>query len=421
MQSILISNPVWGKKNCKIFCNYSLKSLLFKNNIPLLLKEKFKITLHILTKKEDLEIFRKNIFFKKIPKSVIIKFFFFSEKFLFFGKYSKVTRLQNISIKESSNHDYLIFNYADFVWSDGALFNTVRKIIDNKVDFLSFFCLPVNHKELKQFVKSKNSINPRQLSAFCVNNLHRETKLRFWSDKTFTVTPTFIIFEGGIDSLLVSAYHQTILIADTRNENKTLMEGIKGVTLDEYFSSVLDKEKYLVVNNSDQIMVSAICDWSHNSAIPRNYTRDKSIKNCFRRLNQSNRDLSEKIITISGDHKNDKVIKGKLLNAKKTITEINNKYPFNKILHFLLTNKYSAQIFQFLFIYIFPIFRRVLHFFLTVLYELFMVYGRSIDWLIYCFNYVILQKNKNKRFKSPNFKRIINSYKISLIRVLTLK
>ena len=77
MQSILISNPVWGKKNCKIFCNYSLKSLLFKNNIPLLLKEKFKITLHILTKKEDLEIFRKNIFFKKIPKSVIIKFFFF--------------------------------------------------------------------------------------------------------------------------------------------------------------------------------------------------------------------------------------------------------------------------------------------------------------------------------------------------------
>ena len=77
MYSIIISNPVWGKTNCDTFCNYSLKSLLFPRNIPILVRNKYKITLFILTRKEDLNFFKRNYFFKKIPKSVKIKFFFF--------------------------------------------------------------------------------------------------------------------------------------------------------------------------------------------------------------------------------------------------------------------------------------------------------------------------------------------------------
>ena len=42
MKSVLISNPVWGEKYCDDFCNYSLKSLLFKGNI-IKLKKKYKI------------------------------------------------------------------------------------------------------------------------------------------------------------------------------------------------------------------------------------------------------------------------------------------------------------------------------------------------------------------------------------------
>ncbi len=421
MHSIIISNPVWGKTNCDIFCNYSLKSLLFKKNIPLLLKKKFKITLHILTKKEDLEFFRKNSFFKKIPKSVNINFFFFNDKFITFGKYSKVTKLQNISIKESVYHDYLIFNYADFIWSDGSLSNAVKSIINKKVDFLSFFCLPVDHRALKKFVKSKNNISPKQLSAFSINNLHREAKLRFWNHETFTLTPTFIIFQPKLDTLLISAYHQTILIAHTKGNNNELVNGIKGVTLDEYFSSILDKQKYYVIKTSNEIMVSAICDWKHNSAIPKKSSREQSMISCFKRLNDSNRRLSEKIITISTNYKNHEFDKKEFLKVKKIIKKINQEYPFNRLLHLFLTNKYTAQISQIIYIYIYAILRRIFHFFFTILKEIFIVYGRSINWMIYFFDFMISDKYKNKKLKIPRLKSILNSYRISLLRLLTLK
>lgn len=421
MHSIIISNPVWGKTNCDIFCNYSLKSLLFKRNIPSLLKKNFKITLHILTRKQDLEFFRKNFFFQKIPKSVNINFFFFTDKFFSFGKYSKVTKLQNISIKESVNHDYLIFNYADFIWSDGSLSNVVKNIIKKKVDFLSFFCLPVDHKALKKFVKSNNNINPKQLSAFSIMNLHREAKLRFWNHETFTLTPTFIIFQPKLDTLLISAYHQTILIAYTKGKNNELVNGIKGVTLDEYFSSILDKQKYHVVKNSNEIMVSAICDWKHNSAIPKKLPREQSMKSCFKRLNDSNRKLSENIIKISTNYKNNDFDKKEIMKVKKIIKKINQEYPFNKLLHLFLTNKYTAQISQIIYIYIYAILRRIFHFFFTILKEIFMIYGKSINWVIYFFDFVVSDKYKKKKLKIPKFKSILNSYRISILRLLTLK
>lgn len=418
MYSIIISNPVWGKTNCDTFCNYSLKSLLFPGNIPVLVRNKYKITLFILTRREDLDFFKRNYFFKKIPKSVKIKFFFFTENFFLFGKYSKVTKLQNESIKESKRHDYLIFNYADFVWSNGSLLNSVKKIIEKRVKFLNFFCLPVEHIKLKKFVKSNNNISQKNLSKFSINNLHREAKLRFWNHKTFTITPTFIIFQTKSNSLLISAYHQTTLIACSKN-NPDLMNGIKGVTLDEYFSSIMDKQKYEVVKTSDEIMVSAICDWKHNSAIPKNSSRQKSLRSCFKRLNNSNRELSETIITISSNNESNKKVKNEINEVKEIIKKINKDYPFNIILHLFLTNKYTAQISQIIYIYIYAIVRRIFHLIFTILKEIFIVYGKSINWIIYFIEFLI--SDEKKELEIPDIKSILKSYKNYFFQVFSSK
>ena len=411
MKSILISNPVWGKLNCNNFCNYSLKSLLYKGNIPLLIY-KYNVTLHILTKKDDLEYFEKNEYFKNIPKSVKIKFFFFTDNFFFSGKYSKVTKLQNISIKESKSFDYLIFNYADFVWANNSLKNLMKEITKSKVNFLSFFCLPVDHNKLKRFVRSKSSISQKQLSKFSAENLHREAKLRFWDDETFTLTPTFIIFSLKSNGLLVSAYHQTILVAAVKEDNQRLLKGIKGITLDEYFSSILDKENYQTIQSSKDVMVSAICDWKHSSAIPLRWTREKSLKSCFKRLNKSNRELSEKIIFFESKpiQKND--LRKKLNESSSVIKSTNNKYGFNVILHYFLTHPVLGPYVQILyklfemFFFLRFIWYKIFYILKTVIFELISIYANVINLVIY---YIFFQNSK-KKFKKPNFRKIFKSY-----------
>ena len=332
MSSILISNPVWGRKNCEIFCNYSLRSLLYGGNIPLL-KKNYDITLHILTKKEDLIFFEKNIFFKSIPNNVKVDFFFFKKIFTL-SKYSKVSKLQNISIKKSTNYDFIVFNYADFIWSDFSLSNSINKLIKKKLHFLSFFCLPVEHKQLKSFVEKNKKINQLELSNFSTNNLHREAKLRIWDDKKFTTTPTFIIFKIQSEGLLISAYHQTVLAASVE-DNRILREGIKGVSLDEYFSSVIKDSKFETVCDSQDIMVSAICDWEHDSSINDKKLINPFIKKCFRRLNNSNRHLSRKLINISINKKKKEALwRKKERYAINVINDLNSNYPFHEIEHF---------------------------------------------------------------------------------------
>ena len=153
MKSILISNPVWGEFNCNVFCNYSLKSLLSPGNIPKLLKKDYKIILHILTRSNDKHIFLNNKNFNKIPKNVAIEFHYIKK--IYKNKYKNVTALQNISIKRSLKEKFIVFNYADFFWSDCSLNNTIKTIEKEKINFLSYFCLPVDFKSAKKFITSK--------------------------------------------------------------------------------------------------------------------------------------------------------------------------------------------------------------------------------------------------------------------------
>lgn len=95
------------------------------------------------------------------------------------------------------------------------------------------------------------------------------------------MTPTFLIWSIDNQGILIRAYHQTILASKMKNNN-LITNGINEVTLDEYFSRVIKNFKYLTVNNFNEIMIFALCDWSHNSQIPNGLSKDNAIEETFK-------------------------------------------------------------------------------------------------------------------------------------------
>lgn len=415
MKSVLISNPVWGKKYCKDFCNYSLKSLLYKGNIDKL-KKKYKITLYVLTTKDDVDFIKNNKYFNLIPKEVSVKFHIFKKKV--FSKFSTITKLQNISISYSKPFNYIIFNYADFIWANFSLTNVVDELNKSKKNFLTFFCLPVKGNNLKKFIRSNNEISVKKLRNFSLYNLHRYATLRFWNDLEFTLTPTFIIFPLKKRGIIVSAYHQTILAASTNQNNKLLRSGIKGITLDEYFSSVMDRSEYKVIKNPDTIMISALCFGTLDSEIPSKSSREDSIKWCFKRFNHYNRKLSQNLIYFStADHFIDLEIKNALRECLKIIKDINSKYSFSKISQFFLTNylvlpytEIILKIYRMTYSYLF----KFKHILFSVINISIYIYGKSINWTIYYFLFIIFKRSKTKN--NPEKPELFNILKQKFLK-----
>lgn len=408
-KSVLISCPAWGKLNRENFCNFSLRSLIYKGNIPTLLKN-YDIVIHILTKKEDISYFKGNIFFKQLSKKVKIIFFIFKESFFKKKKYSSLTNLQNISINEAKKNDFIVFNYADFFWADFSLTNTIKKLDYSDNNFMTFFCLPVEITKSKKFIKSSERISNIEASKFAKNNLHREAKLRFWDDENFTMTPTFLLWNLGKEGLLIRAYHQTVLASKMKNNNLINL-GINGITLDEYFSGTLGKDKFITNNDSNDIMVFALCDWSHDSQIRNGISKEHAIRKCFRRLNHSNHILAkEKIFIRSTSKINKKKTNEIFKESDEIISDLEKKFPVNLFIHYFITHKYFGPIAQY--------FARIMSILLFILVNLISnfkfllsLYGTTINWIFY---FPLLLSSKF--FGTPKPKYPSNIFKYSIFR-----
>lgn len=99
-------------------------------------------------------------------------YFFFKESFLKNKKYSLLTYLQDKSINEAKENDFIIFNYAVFFWADCSLTNIINKLNHSHNNFVTFFCLPVEIKKLKKFIEYFKKISNIEASKFAIKNLH---------------------------------------------------------------------------------------------------------------------------------------------------------------------------------------------------------------------------------------------------------
>jgi hypothetical protein len=243
---ILLTVAAWGREYANLLANYSIASQLSPNNIPRL-AARHNVTYHIVTNAADREWMARqpqlaqleqycdvhwdlmeahNLDPKKVPRGNDDR------------KYPFLSLLQNLAFAKSGDFDAIVFNYADFIWSDGSLDNAVTMLRED-VDAVLSFCLPVDQTSGKAALDRRQlesqairNIPPRELARIAIDHLHRETRLRIWDAPSFTSWPSYLLWPVGSEGLLVRAYHQTVLALRVDRTDPTFHRGISRGSLD---------------------------------------------------------------------------------------------------------------------------------------------------------------------------------------------
>jgi hypothetical protein len=304
---ILLSVALWGRKYAKAFADYSLASMLAPDNIPKLART-HEVVYHIMTTRKDCEWLGKHPAVRSLAENARIDWDFledhgYNPRVLPRGhggkKYSFLTLLQNVAIAKSLEHDALVFNYADFIWTNGSLTNLIGLLSDG-VDAVLSFCLPVDTSCGTQALNAYRTkspsgaeildLPPRAGADIAIRCLHSEAKLRYWDGPEFTTTPTYLLWPVGQDGILVRAYHQTILALRVKADDPAYRSGIPAGSLDGHFTTLLaERASIRHAANSDQVMVFSLYDTAVDSRIGgparaswRGFTREESMRECLR-------------------------------------------------------------------------------------------------------------------------------------------
>lgn len=245
-------------------------------------------------------------------------------------KYSFLTELQNEALKNSDDYDYIIFNYSDFIWSNGSLINLVEMLTGNE-DAVLGFCLPVDKQnfinevrlnENEYFTAGVLELENKKSIQLALNSLHRETKLRFWESPNFTIFPSYLIWSVPEEGLILRAYHQTILALKTKL--KYLKDGISGQgSLDGYVSSlVAERGRYKIADDSNKVFIYSLYETGLDSLAPPWITREESLaRSLVQYIKVPQRELAKVAIKIQKEKIDEKKWKEV---EKRSLEEINN-------------------------------------------------------------------------------------------------
>lgn len=290
---VLLTVAAWGQKYAELLARYSIASQLALNNIPRLAKE-HDVTYHIVTTSADREWLRQQPTIVRLERHCkilwdVMEAHGYSPNAIPAGlddrKYSFLSLLQNLAFAQSRDRDAIVFNYADFIWADGSLTNSVEMLSED-VDAVLSFCLPVDQKPgmdaLDRRHRKKNedalTVAPRELAKLAIDHLHSEAKLRFWNAPEFTGSPSYLLWPVGSDGLVIRAYHQTILAMKVRHDDPQFFAGIPRGSLDGYFSSLagrLNRAAHAV--DSDSVMIFSLYH-TGTSSVARGQTSRDSLR-----------------------------------------------------------------------------------------------------------------------------------------------
>ena len=285
---ILISTIVWGKNYFDNFCDYALASLLSPENIPAAAAA-HEITFLLITEEKRIVEFQNTPVFKRL--SSIAKFEFIALEAHGFNptripsgfhtqKYNFLSLCQNIAIERSLGFDIHIFNYADFIWADGALSGLIAKCTREDFFALLGFCVPVEEKKTKSVLDQKRgnietpiTLPAREAVALALANLHSEAKLRAWEKPRISSFPSYLFWAVGEEGAIFRAFHQTLLAVCPSRGSAVYQQGIQHGTLDGSFSSeIAAAEPFSVATDSDEIFIFSM---HHSFTNTKSECRDK--------------------------------------------------------------------------------------------------------------------------------------------------
>jgi len=293
----------------------SLASQLSPNNIPNL-SHQHSIKYHIITRREDVGMLKTHKNWNALTQYASIEVEFIEDIVVSGGvpqgmdseKYNFLSILQNRAISYSIKHDIIIFNYSDFIWSDGSLSNIVSRFYNDCVKSLLTFCLPVDHDsgvDALQAYRQESAgisaltISPRDCAALALNNLHRETKLRYWDDPTFSNTPTYLLWRVDDQGAIIRAYHQTILAMRVQPEDPEYLRGIQFGSLDGSYSNVVgERGGAVIADDSREIFAFSLYDTTINTAVTRYPTRFGVMQRLLTRIPLVQRGYAEQPIYV---------------------------------------------------------------------------------------------------------------------------
>lgn len=296
---IFLSVAVWGRSYAETFVRYSLASQLSPGNIPKLTEEN-QVTYHLVTTRDDAAWMQTQPNFRLLSDHCEVAWDLIEDLGFLLrqiptekdgDKYPFMSRLQNVAFERSINHDVLVFNYADFIWSDGSLPATAG-LMESDVDAVMGFCLPVDSGAGKQALDGLRASGdetgsltiPANVSArIAIDQLHAEAKLRMWDGPVFTTTPTYILWPVGGEGLVVRAYHQTILALRVNSDDPNFPAGIRRGTLDGYFSAELAESGSIrFADDSEQILVFSLYNATASTRLSAGQTRERALRDCLR-------------------------------------------------------------------------------------------------------------------------------------------
>lgn len=274
--NILISTVVWGRRHFQNFVEYSLPSLLSRHNIPRA-AENNNITLLLLTEESHIEEFKRMNIYRR--SSSLVGYDFHTLEQHGFNpknipgsydakKYRFLSVCHNIIIALSKSYDVHVFNYADFIWSDGALSHILAAFEEEDIFGLLGFCIPVEEKRIKPILQSERSAQNSsiQISSYravdlALEHLHREALLRNWNGKHISHTPSYLYWEVPEEGILLRAFHHTLLAAAPLKASEIYAKGITHGTLDSSFSAAIaEHEKTRIAADSSKIFIFSMHD-----------------------------------------------------------------------------------------------------------------------------------------------------------------
>lgn len=294
---ILIASAVWGKAYCELFANFCLPSLLAADNIPHLARGAT-CTFHIVTTRRD----RRRL--EDAPAITVLRRYGEIDWQILedYGvarppvgansrKYSFISALQNLALERASDHDVIVFNYADFVWTNGSLQHAIE-LLDrggNRKDAVLSFCMPVDRDAgmaaLERYrVPSEPAVvdfTPRDGARIAIEHMHREARRRFWDNTSnFTNIPSYVMWTVGDGGIVVRAYHLTVLALRITLDDPPSRRRIVCGSLDANFTAQIAAEASLTfATDSDQVMVFSLFHTPLDSRMPSAMTREIALRN----------------------------------------------------------------------------------------------------------------------------------------------
>jgi hypothetical protein len=268
---VLISVAIWGRDYTATFVEYSLASQLASQNIPQL-ASRHHVTYQIITTNDDRQWLRHQPPINKLEKYCSIDWTMMEDQGIDATsipvdtdnrKYPFLSRLQNLAFERSNNYDALVFNYADFIWANGSLSNSIGMLGDDTDAVLSF-CLPIDQPTgMKALDRYRNNealdLPARELGRIAIDHLHPEARLRFWNSPAFTNCPTYLLWSVDTEGIVIRAYHQTVFALRVRHDDVDFGLGIREGTLDGYFTSMLTANSRVVhATDSDGVFVFSL-------------------------------------------------------------------------------------------------------------------------------------------------------------------